>query len=349
MNFGLKDFFLGVVHLFVIFLPGSLVLMSILYVVPDLQNFDGRLRMSGTGATLLFIGVSYFLGHLVSLLSSAIEDRFSSGPRKRELGSHNAAMRRVAQDICTRTLGRDVVSPKYVRRWSAFLVRQTGGVLQADIDTKDADRRFFRNIRLVLLVPLAVILWSGPLDEARNIYIALGFIILILLSQLRYVNQDAKFTQLVFESLIAIDAKYREGNSVGASVASHAGGVVFRIRDKKIEYLLVRPSNGAQEWLLPKGHIEKGETVEETALREVKEETRVVAEICAFLDFTYFSVRDDHVCVANYLMKYVEGTDDVSQGRKIKWCTIGEARSQLSFPEPLSMLIQADKLSRHLA
>ncbi|MBI5061189.1 MAG: NUDIX domain-containing protein [Candidatus Aenigmarchaeota archaeon] len=62
-----------------------------------------------------------------------------------------------------------------------------------------------------------------------------------------------------------------------------AGGVVFR--GKKI--LLIKDSYG--RWSLPKGHIEKGETAEQAALREIKEETGIDGRIIELLgEIKYF-------------------------------------------------------------
>jgi 8-oxo-dGTP pyrophosphatase MutT (NUDIX family) len=51
-----------------------------------------------------------------------------------------------------------------------------------------------------------------------------------------------------------------------------AGGVVLRKLNGKIEMLLVYNSD-FKFWSMPKGHINPGETIEESALREVREET----------------------------------------------------------------------------
>lgn len=50
------------------------------------------------------------------------------------------------------------------------------------------------------------------------------------------------------------------------------GAVVYRGKKGNREILLVRHKNGGH-WAFPKGHVEKGETEEETALREIREET----------------------------------------------------------------------------
>jgi 8-oxo-dGTP pyrophosphatase MutT (NUDIX family) len=53
-----------------------------------------------------------------------------------------------------------------------------------------------------------------------------------------------------------------------------AGGLIWRRApdDNAIEVVLVRPA-GRDKWVLPKGHVEQGESVLEAALREATEET----------------------------------------------------------------------------
>ncbi len=50
-----------------------------------------------------------------------------------------------------------------------------------------------------------------------------------------------------------------------------AGGVVYRKTRRGIQLLMIQDHMG--RWTIPKGHVEEGETLEETALREVREET----------------------------------------------------------------------------
>lgn len=56
-----------------------------------------------------------------------------------------------------------------------------------------------------------------------------------------------------------------------ARVETSAGGVVFRRTGKRLRFLLIR--DPYDNWGLPKGHLEDGETPEAAALREVAEET----------------------------------------------------------------------------
>jgi 8-oxo-dGTP pyrophosphatase MutT (NUDIX family) len=57
----------------------------------------------------------------------------------------------------------------------------------------------------------------------------------------------------------------------GARLETSAGGIVFRRDGDVVRYLLIR--DPYLNWGLPKGHVERGETPLEAALREVMEET----------------------------------------------------------------------------
>ena len=83
-----------------------------------------------------------------------------------------------------------------------------------------------------------------------------------------------------------------------------AGGVVLLGN----AILLLRKYNG--DWVLPKGKIEPGETHEEAALREVREETGVKATIGKYLGEIHYTYKENwdqsrsvHKIVYWYLMK----------------------------------------------
>ena len=56
-------------------------------------------------------------------------------------------------------------------------------------------------------------------------------------------------------------------------IEKSAGAIIFRKEGKKIFYLLIKYGWG--HWEFPRGLIEKGESLEETALREIEEETGI--------------------------------------------------------------------------
>ncbi|MGM9878924.1 MAG: bis(5'-nucleosyl)-tetraphosphatase [Bacilli bacterium] len=55
------------------------------------------------------------------------------------------------------------------------------------------------------------------------------------------------------------------------------GAIIYKCKNNKLYFLIVKHNAG--HYSFPKGHIEKGETEEETAIREVKEETNIDIEI----------------------------------------------------------------------
>jgi len=55
-----------------------------------------------------------------------------------------------------------------------------------------------------------------------------------------------------------------------------SGGVLFDAKSQKI-YLVQKKET--DEWLLPKGHMDEGETIEEAAKREIFEETGYASEV----------------------------------------------------------------------
>ena len=66
--------------------------------------------------------------------------------------------------------------------------------------------------------------------------------------------------------------------------AISAGGVIVNPINKKVFILKRKNSN----WVLPKGHLEKGESPEEAAIREVKEETNLNVKIIDFIGKTHY-------------------------------------------------------------
>lgn len=108
-----------------------------------------------------------------------------------------------------------------------------------------------------------------------------------------------------------------------------AGGAVYK-RVKRISkldadaltqnvenyWLIIRPS-GTKRWQLPKGNIEEGESAQETAVREVAEETGVQARVIEKIDTVrYFYVREGTriaKSVTFFLMEYEDGSASVSK------------------------------------
>jgi len=57
------------------------------------------------------------------------------------------------------------------------------------------------------------------------------------------------------------------------------GGVIWRFREGRLQLLLIKQFSHNDRWGIPKGHVDKGEGLEECALREIREETGVKVEL----------------------------------------------------------------------
>ncbi len=95
--------------------------------------------------------------------------------------------------------------------------------------------------------------------------------------------------------------------------------------------------------MLPKGHIEAGEAMRETAVREVVEETGVWASVRSDLKRVSFSANGESVDVQFYLMDALEERRR-KEPRQHAWLTIDKALAQASHPETLKLLRLAQEM-----
>lgn len=136
-----------------------------------------------------------------------------------------------------------------------------------------------------------------------------------------------------------------------------AGGVVYRrVKEREsgrveVYWLIIRPA-GTKRWQLPKGHIEEKESAQETAVREVFEETSVRARVIDKIGITsYFYVLNGKRIVKRvtfFLMEYEGGVARVHEDwqreiEKVLWASTKRAFRLLTFKDDKEIIRKAEK------
>ena len=122
------------------------------------------------------------------------------------------------------------------------------------------------------------------------------------------------------------------------------GAIVFNENTEKI--LLVKMHNG--NWGFPKGHIEKDETKEETAIREVLEETNVRIKIIPDFEREIKYIPNEKtikkVTIFMGITQDEEVTIDTFEIEDFKWCTYEEALKLVTYKLQKDVLENARKV-----
>jgi 8-oxo-dGTP pyrophosphatase MutT (NUDIX family) len=128
-----------------------------------------------------------------------------------------------------------------------------------------------------------------------------------------------------------------------------AGGVIYRRHAGEIEIALIRVRS---RWGLPKGHVEERESINETAVREVREETGLEGRVSKKLGDIRYSYRDRRSAgepvriykrVHFYLLRYLKGDvrDHDHEVDEARWFPIEEAIRNLKYPTERKMVYRA--------
>jgi 8-oxo-dGTP diphosphatase len=136
------------------------------------------------------------------------------------------------------------------------------------------------------------------------------------------------------------DNQSTPGGKVTTMDQISAGGVAFRWKDSEPEIAIVSVKPKLR-WQLPKGIVDPGESPQVTAIREVREEAGINAELLKLIEtieYWYRSVKYGkpvryHKFVHFYLMEYKSGnvSNHDHEVEEARWVSLEEALETLDF------------------
>ena len=130
-------------------------------------------------------------------------------------------------------------------------------------------------------------------------------------------------------------------------------GILFRRNEKgEIEILLIQDAK--DRWTIPKGHIEEGETAQQTAQREIGEEAGLYnTEVISWLGKIHFRYRRiDKLVLMTTQIYLVRAKGDTNAIKKeewmngIKWFSFHEALDEIEYEDIGKLMLLAMKKIR---
>lgn len=369
MSFEPEKLFVGLVDFFSVWLPGALLTFLVRDSAGPLLLGSEYGKLAGTEGGLVFAFSAYLLGHFIFLLGSWLLDDLLYEPIR--TATYHGQIQRLAGGKklpwrATRLLARALVkksADQAVRKavqikehyldplaassainafqWSKARLALDHPEALATVHRFEADSKFFRSLVVVLCV---LIPWGAA--GGRPAVAGVG-VPLLILAFWRYVDQRLKATNQAYFYVITLESQgesgYRRPAHPPADGPSHAGGVVFKRVGDRVEYLLVQATLAPEEWVLPKGHVEPGEPPQETAVREVREETGVWARLQGQLKEVSFSVAGKLVEVRFYRMEAVEEGKPSDKKRERAWLPLDQAVARATHKESRELLRLAEQ------
>jgi 8-oxo-dGTP pyrophosphatase MutT (NUDIX family) len=126
-----------------------------------------------------------------------------------------------------------------------------------------------------------------------------------------------------------------------------AGGVLVRGDEVAVIVPVRRAAGGRKVLALPKGHVDPGETPEQAASREVREETGMTGELLEQLgEVRYWYQREGRKIpklVTFFLFEYRSGSeaDHDTEVEEVRWVSFAEATAELSYKGEREMVQRA--------
>ncbi|MCQ2471560.1 MAG: NUDIX domain-containing protein [Clostridia bacterium] len=155
--------------------------------------------------------------------------------------------------------------------------------------------------------------------------------------------KSTRFINIDIKSAMEFALKNRD-YSLDCLYERSCGAVVFREIGGMTRFLLIKNKRSAH-WGFPKGHVEQGETDQQTAYREVLEETGIRINILPdFVTKSQYSIQGKVEKSVNIYLATTEDTNTIIQKEEIEdyvWLGYEKAKTRLKFENDHAILDKA--------
>ena len=368
MSFEPQKFFIGLMDFFSVLLPGALLsYFSMDWAGPAVLGYS-YYWLDDTQGWIAFLFASYLIGHLAFLLGSWLDHgydwvRHHTLNNQIALLAHHGRLtprflrlviwmvfkeeRNLAVE-CAARLKRERLGPLQAQRamntfqWCKTVLNADSPSAMAVVERFEASSKFFRTF----VVVLAVLVLTWPLQRIWPWPGIAAALLLLVFALWRYMEQRYKATNQAYWSVITLASK--DGKPApalptpAADGPARAGGLVFRLRGGRAEYLLVEAPREPARWTLPEEAVEAGEHPRETAVRAVYEATGAWACIAGSMGELERTSGAGPVTTRYFLMRALAPSRRLLDDRRYAWLNLQEAL-QRADTDATTLLLAADK------
>lgn len=198
MNLSPSNFYISIIDLFAILLPGVIASLVIYYFSSD--TIDSFLNGNAdktffSGFVLLFS--FYLFGHIISQVSAYLDEWVYDRFKEKVFKDHKCVKKMMG---IRENRYSNEMHPVYVNtyKWSIFKLQKEYPDAAAEVERYMADSKFFRSLFVIMLVLGLVFLFQPGIA----IKVIVGCFILAAFSMVRYFKKRRKSTETAYQYII---------------------------------------------------------------------------------------------------------------------------------------------------
>lgn len=200
MKFNPNNFYIGIIDLFAILLPGAIatLVINFFYAQEITQLLSFSSSYSGFYEAFLFLLSSYFLGHVISQLGSYLDDLIYDPLKDRIFRNHKRL--ELVKNIREESYGNNL-KDDYLNtfKWAKFKLLSEFPESIQEIERYMADSKFFRGLIVIFIIVLIVLMMY------EHWLSAVVCLILIAFSFVRYFFKRHLATETAYKYIIFLE------------------------------------------------------------------------------------------------------------------------------------------------